>query len=112
MRFLIVSEKHGFFLGVQPNAVFGSLLGEKESSYVIFAKENPYQIVAAVSFEHEAQAQYYIDAYLNKIYDDLKIVSLNTSHKHVNVVDLIKAGFESYTHSMMDSLPMLSETIH
>jgi hypothetical protein len=117
VRYLIVSETYGFFLGAHASYVFESIFGKTDSGsknkmYAIFAKENPFGIYAAASFSSKADAQYYMDNYLSKIHNDLKIVDVESNHKHVSVTDLIRAGFVEYTHDMMDNLPMFSEEIH
>jgi hypothetical protein len=117
MRYLIISETGGFFLGAQASYVFESLFGNADTSsknktYAIFAKENPFGISSAASFSSKEDAEYYMNNYLSKIHEDLKIVSVETDRKHISATELIKSGFGDYTHDMMDNLPMISDEVH
>jgi hypothetical protein len=118
MKYLIVSETHGFFLGAHTNEMLEALFGQItaiESSFkkhAIFAKENPFGIYSAVSFSTKEDAQFYIDKYLSNIFGDLKVVNIASNEKYINVIDLIKANYGKYTHDMMDNLPTQSDSVH
>jgi hypothetical protein len=43
---------------------------------------------------------------------DYGIIQVETKDKYVSIIDIIKAGYEEYTHNLIDFLPMDSEAIH
>lgn len=99
MKYTIVEEKLGFFLGAFQK--FG-----------VFAKTDVFGLSKAYSFPTEDEAQEFIDEFLGRSRGDWKVLPINTKDKYVDVVDLVKCGHGKYTHRMIDSLPMISSEIH
>lgn len=108
MRFMIADEEEGLFLGTYIN----SMAEDKPRMSAIFARTDIFGIRKATSFETQEDAQLYIDEFLSKRYDNLLVIVMHTDEKYIDVVDIIKAGHERYTHLMMDNIPMQSELIH
>jgi hypothetical protein len=99
MRYAIVEEDLGFFLGAFEK--FG-----------VFAKTDVFGLHKAFSFDSEREANRFIDEYLGRSRGDWAVVSIDTKDKYVNVVDLLKSGHDKYTHKMMDGLAMTNIQVH
>lgn len=99
MRYAIIEEDLGFFLG-------------SYQKYGIFAKTDVLGITKAYTFASKKEAEEYIDDYLGRDRGDWKVLSIKAKDKYTDVVDLIKEGYGKYTHTMIDSLPMESTAIH
>jgi hypothetical protein len=108
MRYMIADEDFGVFLGTH----MSSLFGDKSRLYAIFAKTDMFGIYKATSFENTNDAQIYIDEFLSKGYDNLSIIPIDVDEKYICVSKIIKAGYEKYTHDMMDNMPMMSDSVH
>lgn len=108
MRYMIASEDLGLFLGTQ----ISSLLGDSGKILVIFAATDVFGIYKATSFDSEEDANRYIEEFLSKKYKNLRVLPIEVKEKYVSAIDAIKAGYEQYTHMMVDNLPMQSETVH
>ena len=85
MRYTIVEEDLGFFLGALKN-------------YGIFAKNDIFGLSKAFSFETRQDAEEFIE--------------IETDEKYIDVTDLLRRGYSKYTHGMMDSIEMISTEIH
>lgn len=99
MRYLIVEKDLGLFLGVYQN-IF------------IFAKDNFFPIIKSPGFNSVEDAEYYIAKYFPKENRKYGVISIDTSDKYVNVVDVLRAGYEEYVYNMIDFIPMPSGAIH
>jgi hypothetical protein len=99
MRYAIVDEDLGFFLGAFQK--FG-----------VFAKTDVFGLYKAFSFDTEKEANAFIDEYLGRDRGDWSVVSVDTKDKYINVVDLLKNGYDKYTHQMMDGLTMTNIQVH
>jgi hypothetical protein len=99
MRYLIVEKNRGLFLGAYRNNF-------------LFARHCVFPILRAPSFSTEEDAEYYIENYLKMNERDYGIIQVETKDKYVSIIDIIKAGYEEYTHNLIDFLPMDSEAIH
>lgn len=99
MKYVIVEENLGFFLGAFQK--FG-----------VFAKTDVFGLSKAYSFPTEEEAQEFIDEFLGRSRGDWKVLSVKTDDKYIDVVDLLKSGHEKYTHRMIDYLPMISTQMH
>jgi hypothetical protein len=99
VKYVIIEEDLGFFLG-------------SFQKFGLFAKNDVLGISKAITFDSEQEANDYINEYLGRERGDWKIVTIDTNETYVSVVDLIKNGYEKYTHKMVDSLPMVSTQIH
>ena len=108
MRYMIADEDFGVFLGTH----MSTLIGDKNRIYAIFAKTDMFGIYKATSFDTDVDAGLYIDDFLSKGYDKLSVVPIESKEKYVCVSKIIKAGYEKYTHDMMDNMPMLSDAVH
>ena len=99
MRYAIVEEDLGFFLGAFQK--FG-----------VFAKTDVFGLHKAFGFESEEEANRFINEYLGRDRGDWSVVSVKTNDKYIDVIDLLKNGYSKYTHNMADSIPMVSNSIH
>lgn len=99
MRYTIAEEELGFFLGAY-------------EKYGVFAKTDVFGISKAFSFDTKEQAEEFILECLNGKSKNWKILEVSTKDKYVDVIDLLKSGYDKYTHQMMDNLPVPCETIH
>lgn len=99
MKYTIVEEELGFFLGAFQK--FG-----------IFAKNDVLGLSKAIAFDTEKEANEYINDYLGRERGEWKIIPVETEYEYVDAAYLIKNGYGKYTHKMMDSLPMTSTLIH
>lgn len=109
MRYMIADEDFGVFLGTHMST---PLAEEKSKLYAIFARNEMFGIYKATSFDNEEDAKIYIDEFLSKGFDKLRILPIESKEKYICASKIIKAGYEKYTHDMMDNMPMLSEDIH
>lgn len=99
MRYAIIEEDLGFFLGAFQK--FG-----------VFAKTDLFGLHKAYSFKTEEEANKFIGEYLGKDRGYWLVVSIDTDEKYIDVVDLLKSGYGKYTHNMVDSLPMTNQEVH
>ena len=99
MRYAIVEEDLGFFLGAFQK--FG-----------VFAKTDLFGLHKAFSFDTEKEANSFINEYLGRDRGDWSVVSIDTDDKYINVVDLLKSGYDRYTHQMIDGLTMPNIQVH
>jgi hypothetical protein len=99
MRYAIIEEDLGFFLGAF-------------QKYGVFAKTDVFGLSKAYSFKTEDEANGFVEEYLGKDRGDWLIVGINTDEKYIDVVHLLKCGYDKYTHQMIDALPMISTLIH
>lgn len=99
MRYLIVEKTRGLFLGMFRN-------------YFLFAKDNVFAIAKVPSFNTENDALQYISENLSIDGAEYGVISVESKHKYVSIVDVIKQGYSEYTHDLIHFLPMQSEAIH
>lgn len=99
MRYTIAEEELGFFLG-------------SYEKYGVFAKTDVFGISKAFSFDTKKEAEEFLLEFLNAETKKWKILEVDAPDKYVNVVDLIKSGYDKYTHKMMDNLEVPSDAIH
>lgn len=99
MRYAIIEEELGFFLGAYEK--FG-----------VFAKTDIFGLDKAYGFESREDADEFIDEYLGRDRGDWFVVEINTDNKYIDVIELLKSGYGEYTHSMADNLPMTNFEIH
>ena len=79
MRYAIIEEDLGFFLGAFQK--FG-----------VFAKTDVFGLHKAFGFDSEEDADTFIDEYLGRDRGDWLVVGIDTSDKYIDIVDLIKSG--------------------
>jgi hypothetical protein len=99
MRYTIVEEDLGFFLGALKN-------------YGIFAKNDIFGLSKAFSFETRQDAEEFIADWMDTNEKDFLIIEIETDEKYIDVTDLLRRGYSKYTHGMMDSIEMISTEIH
>jgi hypothetical protein len=99
MRYVIIEEDLGFFLGAFQK--FG-----------VFAKTDIFGFHKAYSFKTETEANEFVKEYLGEDRGDWFVVSIETNEKYVDVVQLLKGGYGKYTHQMVDNIPMINLEIH
>lgn len=99
MRHIIIEKDLGLFLGYY-------------KGLFLFAKESVLPVTKAPSYDTIEEAEYYISQYLPKKDKKYGVITINSKDRYVTVVEIIKQGYSDYTHSMIDYLPMLTETMH
>ena len=78
----------------------------------MFAKTDVFGISKAFSFDTKKEAEEFLLEFSNAETKKWKILEVDTQDKYVDVVDLIKSGYNEYTHKMMDNLEVPSYAIH
>jgi hypothetical protein len=99
MRYTIVEEDLGFFLGALKN-------------YGIFAKNDIFGLSKAFSFETRQDAEEFIADWMDTNEKDFLIIEIETNEKYIGVTELLKNGHGKYTHTMMNSIEMISTELH
>lgn len=99
MRFIIVEEEKGVFLGAY-------------NKFAVFAENDALGMTKAFSFDTRLQAQRYIDKAFEKDDNAYKIIEIDAKVIYVKVEDIIRQGYGKYTHYLMDNIPMKSQAIH
>ena len=99
MRFIIVEEEKGVFLGAY-------------NKFAVFAENDALGMTKAFSFDTRLQAQRYIDKAFEKDDNAYKIIEIDAKVIYVKVEDIIRQGYGKYTHYLMDNIPMKSQAVH
>lgn len=115
-RYIILDELRGVFLGTFNAADINPEMfdGTSDKTYACFASYNPFELTTVCSFDSEVVAQMYINDVFppNKRFN-LSIVSVESDSEYPHVVEIIKAGFERYTHDMTDIMfEQTNKTLH
>lgn len=100
MRYIIVDEKRGVFLGAY-------------KQYALFARNDMLGSTKAFSFTTHSEAEEYIENALAGYKDGVyAIIEIDAKNKYVRVEDIVRQGYGRYTHYLIDNLPMPSESFH
>ena len=99
MRYLIVEDKKGLFLGAY-------------NKFAMFAENDSLGMTRAFSFDSRLKAQRYIDSAFEKDGSAYRVIEVDGNSTYVKVEDVIRQGYGKYTHYLMDNIPMKSEAIH
>jgi hypothetical protein len=99
MRYAIIDKDLGFFLGAF-------------QKYAVFAKTDVFGLHKAFGFSTKEEANRFINEYLGQDRGEWFVVGIDTNDEYIDVVDLLKSGYEDYTHDMIDSIPMTNVEIH
>lgn len=126
-RYVIVDEENGVFLGTYTMADFQEQIEEEflsegeyipehdlDRSFALFAKDNPFSIHRACSFETKEEARRFI---LDSFGPTAKRLRLKTAPVQCNsyypdIVELIKSGLGDATFDMLDGLESPSKKMH
>lgn len=123
-RYVIVDEENGVFLGSYTMSDFqeqieeefleeGEFIPERdlEKSFALFAKDNPFAVSRACSFETIEEAQRFILDSFGSTAKRLKLKTapVVTQSLYPDVVDLIKSGLGHTTFDMLDGLEITSK---
>lgn len=126
-RYVIIDDSNGVFLGTYTMADFADEIEENflgpgerihhedlDRSFALFAKDNPFSIHRACSFETSEEARRFIkDNFgVNAKKLNLGAFPVETSTFYPDVVDLIKSGYSQHTFDMLDGLESPSKKIH
>lgn len=121
-RYVIIDDDNGVFLGTYTMADFqveedffeGHEDANLDKSFALFAKDNPFSIHRACSFETAEEAKRFIkDSFGVKASElSLKTAPVKCSSYYPDVVDLVKSGYGDYTYDMLDGLESPSEKMH
>lgn len=112
MRYLIVDEDYGVFLGSR--LLSGSISDDDSEIAIIFSKTSPYVVRKAVSFEKISDAERYIEFLElgNPDYESLSVIEVEGDERYVDIIDIVKEGYGEYVKDMVDCMPMQSIEIH
>ena len=126
-RYVIVDDENGIFLGTYTMADFKQkieeeFLGEDEyippydldRSFALFAKDNPFSVPRACSFETREEARHFIKDQFGPTAKRLRLKTapVETSSQYPDVVDLIKSNLGHMTFDMLDGLDITSKYMH
>ena len=100
MKYIIICEERGIFLGTYARLGFFSMLDEFGS-------------YKAPLFDTLREAVDYSKKYMD-VEKEHKYMypSFKTGEKYVSVIDIVKAGYGQYAGDMMSNLPNYSNTMH
>jgi hypothetical protein len=99
--YIAFHEDKGIYLGVfAGHALFSA-------SPIAFSSK-------AIRFEEEQDVYKFFDKSLPNISNEIVALEVDTTYagNYVDVVDIIKSGHKKHVSSMVDNMPMKSETIH
>ena len=100
MKYIIISKKHGVFIGTIMNIA-------------VFSKTDLVITHKAYGFTDRISAEKYIETnFKSKDKEDFFVADINTKDDYVSCVDIIKSGYVEYVGSMINYMPMISESIH
>lgn len=98
-RVIAINPDKGIFLGTV-------------AGYAIFSKNDPIGISKAYGFESPEVAKEFFGDSLPSYANTMLYPVIETETDYVSCVDIIKQGYEKYTHYMVDYLDMPSEAKH
>lgn len=126
-RYVIIDDKNGVFLGTYTMADFKSKIEEEfledheyieptdlDKSFALFAKDNPFLVPRACSFETKEEAKQFIsDSFGNTAGKlNLSLEPVSTGSHYPNVVELIKSNLGYTTFDMLDGLEIHGKYPH
>jgi hypothetical protein len=103
MRYVILEEKYGIFLGILPI---------ETKQLILFAKNDILGTTKAISFDTKELAKNFIEIYLNtatkQLTDDPKfdVIEIQGNEKYVHIFDIIKEGYGKYCHMLLDNVEL------
>jgi hypothetical protein len=101
MKFIIICEERGVFIGTHQGMAF-------------FSKLKSFGAYKAYAFDGFEEAEKYAETYLSG--EEKEFVyyfpCFETDEKYVSLVDIIKAGYAEYTGDMLLGMPVESELIN
>ena len=106
MRYVILDPEAGVFLGTHKTKMYGPA----GATVPLWSATNFFQLTKAFSFDSKKDAMLYIRTFLSDR-PDIFVGEVNSKDKYVDLVDLLKSGYELFTFDMIDGLE-ISETIH
>lgn len=107
MRYVIIDPEEGVFLGTHSTPVANGY-----RVMVLFSRNNVFEITKAVCWKTEREAMRYLSTYIKEGFPKAFVVSIDTDKEYVDVVQLIKSGYNRFTQEMMDAMPMDNTSIH
>jgi len=126
-RYVIIDDNNGVFLGTYTMADFKSKIEEEyledheyisgddmDKSFALFAKDNPFAVPRACSFETKEEAKQFIsDSFGNTAGKlNLSLAPVVTGSHFPNVIELIKSNLGSTTFDMLDGLEVSGKYPH
>lgn len=101
IKYVVCHEKHGVFLA-------------NVSGVALFSRNEFFYLDKAFLFDKEQDAKDYVAGRLKKEEDEFIYLSIDAKKDQtfVDVVDLIKQGYEKHTGNMLHGMPMISEALH
>lgn len=100
--YIAVCKDKGIYLGI----VYGYALFSNTIDIPLTSK--------ALRFNTAEEVYSYFKKALPSLTDNIIAIKIETKEKgsYVDVVDILKSGYYSYTDTMVEALPVLNETIH
>lgn len=96
MRVVIANKEKGAFLGNYAN-------------FPVFSNIEDYGAYRIPTFKDEKTAKKYVDQYLK---EDFEFIKVNSEDEYISCIDLIKEGHHDICGSMINNLPLISDTLH
>jgi hypothetical protein len=101
MRYAIICEERGIFIGTSQGFAF-------------FSKLDCFGAYKAYGFSSFEEAEKYADSVLSNDTNNFifHFPAFETDEKYIPLVDFIKSGYEKYTGDMLLGMPCENELIH
>lgn len=89
-------------------------LGPQEGGalFILWSARNVFDSSKAYSFRTKVEAQIYLDEYLEKRFQNCFVAAVDSKTSYVTLADMIKNGYEQYTHDMLDKMPIHNDLMH
>lgn len=99
--YIAVHEKKGIYLGVI-------------AGYAVFSNTDAAFTSKAIRFQSTDEVMSFFETSLPNLYEGVTAVEVRTKEtgNYVDVVDILKSGYNNHTDTMVEALPSYSETIH
>jgi hypothetical protein len=122
-KYILIDEKLGVFLGsysmqdlIPPRLILEgkeNMLERYTREYALFAAQNPFGIYEPEAFDTKDDAEHYLKEQFTN-YSDLNVFTapVESTGEDVCLIDLIKSGYEKYTHDMLMGMPVANDTVH
>lgn len=99
--YIAVHKTKGIYLGIV-------------AGYALFSNTDAPFTSKAIRFQSVDEVMKFFESSLPNLYEGVSAIEIQTKEtgNYVDVVDILKSGYYSYTDSMVEALPAYSETIH
>lgn len=107
MRYIIIDPHEGVFLGTHSDPMPNGF-----RVMILFSRNNVFEITKAICWKTEREALRYYNTYLKEGFPEAFVATIETDKEYVDVIELVKSGYNQFTHEMVDALPMNNTSIH